>query len=72
MRPYVYVADRYEETLAAYERLGFERIRAWDRGDDVRSALFRAGPAFVEVVDGAALPQRRAPKRELVAAGRPS
>jgi hypothetical protein len=48
----VYVADRYEETLAAYERLGFERVRAWDRGDDVRSALFRAGPAFVEVVDG--------------------
>ena len=68
MRPYVYVAERYEETLAAYERLGFERVRAWDRGEDVRSALFRAGPAFVEVVDGAAL-SSRAPKRELVAAG---
>lgn len=72
MRPYVYVTDRYEETLAAYERLGFERVRAWDRGDAVRSALFRAGPAFVEVVDGAALPRRRAPKRDLVAAGPPS
>ena len=72
MRPYVYVAERYDETLAAYERLGFERVRAWDRGADVRSALFRAGPAFVEVVDGAALPLSREPERELVAAGRPS
>jgi hypothetical protein len=69
MRPYVYVTERYEETLAAYERLGFERVRAWDRGDDVRSALFRAGPAFVEVVDGAVVPRRRrARERELVEA----
>jgi hypothetical protein len=52
MRPCVYVTDRYEETLAAYERLGFERVQAWDRGQDTRSALFRAGPAFVEVVEG--------------------
>jgi hypothetical protein len=66
--PYVYVAERYEETLAAYERLGFERVRAWDRGDEVRSALFRAGPAFVEVVDGAAVASRREPERELVGA----
>lgn len=63
--PYVYVAERYEETLAAYERLGFERVRAWDRGSDVRSALFRAGPAFVEVIDGAALPRPVRPARRL-------
>jgi hypothetical protein len=67
MRHYVYVTERYEETLAAYERLGFERIRAWDRGGDLRSALFRAGPSYVEVLEGAARPDadsaRRAPAR---------
>jgi hypothetical protein len=59
MRRCVYVTDRYEETLSAYERLGFQRVRAWDRGDDTRSALFRAGPAYVEVVE------RVAPRRSL-------
>jgi hypothetical protein len=59
MRPCVYVTDHFEETLAAYERLGFQRVRAWDRGADTRSALFRAGPAYVEVVEAAAQPRPR-------------
>jgi hypothetical protein len=64
MRPCVYVTDRFEETLAAYERLGFPRVRAWDRGTDTRSALFRAGPAYVEVVEAVAeAPPRPHPKR---------
>jgi hypothetical protein len=42
------VSERFEETVAAYERLGFERLL---RGTS-RGVLFRAGPALVEVVDG--------------------
>lgn len=42
-----YVTERYEETLAAYERLGFERLLK----GTARGTLFRAGPALVEVVD---------------------
>ena len=52
---YVHVSDDYESTRADWERLGFRRLSGWDRGDAVRSTLFRAGPAFVELVDGAAL-----------------
>jgi hypothetical protein len=47
---YVHRVDSLEDTIAAYERLGFERVLAWDR-DDARAALFRAGPALVEVVE---------------------
>jgi hypothetical protein len=46
------VVDRYEETLAAYERLGFERVL---KGTP-RGALFRAGPALVEIVEAPARP----------------
>jgi hypothetical protein len=52
---YVHVSEDYETARAAWERLGFRRVSGWDRGDTVRSTLFRAGPAFVELVDGAAL-----------------
>jgi hypothetical protein len=43
-----HVVERYEETVAAYERLGFERLLK----GTARGTLFRAGPALVEVVDG--------------------
>jgi hypothetical protein len=58
---YVYRVDSLDDTIAAYERLGFERVLAWDR-DDARAALFRAGPALVEVVETPAVepPPRRA------------
>src|SRR5688572_19496402 len=52
---FVHVASDYEAVRAAWERLGFARVSGWDRGDDVRSTLHRAGTAFVELVDGAAL-----------------
>jgi hypothetical protein len=58
-----YVADRFEETVAAYERLGFERVL----NGTPRGALFRAGPALVEVVDGRA---RRAVTRPAAVGGR--
>lgn len=44
----VYVTDRFYETLAAYERLGFQRVF----GGPARyssGAVFRAGPTLVEV-----------------------
>lgn len=57
------VADRFDETVAAYERLGFERLL---KGTP-RGALFRAGPAEVEVVDGS---ERRPVVRPHAVAGR--
>jgi hypothetical protein len=42
------VSDRFEETVAAYERLGFQRLL---KGTP-NGVLFQAGPALVEVVDG--------------------
>lgn len=55
-----HVVERYEETVAAYERLGFERLLK----GTARGTLFRAGPALVEVVDGT---QQRAAGRRLPA-----
>ena len=52
---YVHVTNDYEGVRAAWERLGFRRVPGWDRGDAVRSTLFRAGPAFVELLDGSTL-----------------
>ncbi len=52
---YVHVASDHDGVRAAWERLGFEPVSGWDRGDAVRSTLFRAGPAFVELVDGESL-----------------
>jgi hypothetical protein len=46
------VVERYEETLAEYERLGFERVLK----GTTRGALFRAGPALVEVVEAQTRP----------------
>ncbi len=52
---YVHVTGDYEGVRAAWVRLGFAAVSGWDRGSAVRSTLFRAGPAFVELVDGSAL-----------------
>ena len=48
---YVHHVDRFDETVASYERLGFEQVRAWNGDGDARSALFRTGPALLEVVE---------------------
>ena len=56
------VAEQFEETVAAYERLGFERVL---KGTP-RGVLFRAGPALVEVVDGGR--ERTGPRPATVAA----
>ena len=48
---YVQRVDSFDETVASYERLGFEQVQAWS-GDGVsRSALFRTGPTLLEVVE---------------------
>ncbi len=49
---YVQRVDSFDETVASYERLGFEQVQAWDGGGEARSALFRTGPALLEVVEG--------------------
>jgi hypothetical protein len=56
------VTERFEETVAAYERLGFERMLKGTQ----RGVLFRAGPALVEVVDGGR--ERTGPRPAAVAA----
>lgn len=48
---YVQRVDSLDETVASYERLGFEQVRAWDGEGAARSALFRTGPALLEVVE---------------------
>jgi hypothetical protein len=53
---YVHVSDEYDAVAAAWRRLGFEPVPGWSRG--LRSTLFRAGPAFVELVDAGALRAR--------------
>jgi hypothetical protein len=58
-----HVVEQYEETVAAYERLGFERLLK----GTARGTLFRAGPALVEVVDGT---QQRAAGRHLTVSAR--
>jgi hypothetical protein len=65
---YVHVASDYDAVRAAWERLGFAHVSGWDRGDTVRSTLFRAGPAFVELVDGAALKAEAQPEPRYAAA----
>jgi hypothetical protein len=50
---YVQRVDRFDEAVASYERLGFEQVRAWSGDGDGRSALFRTGPALLEVVEAA-------------------
>ena len=57
---YVHQVETFDDTIAAYERLGFERVLAWDR-DDARAALFRAGPALVEVVEAPPVEPRARP-----------
>jgi hypothetical protein len=52
---YVHVAADHDGLRAAWERLGFTPVPGWARGDAVRSTLFRAGPAYVELVDGESL-----------------
>jgi hypothetical protein len=48
---YVQRVERFDETVASYERLGFEQVRAWSGDGAGRSALFRTGPALLEVVE---------------------
>lgn len=64
---YVHVTDEYETVSAAWRRLGFEPVTGWSSGR--RSALFRCGPSFVELVDGAALAQDEPELAPALAAG---
>lgn len=44
---FVQVVAQLDEAVASYERLGFEQVPGWC-GD---GALFRTGPALLEVVE---------------------
>jgi len=48
---FVQVVDQLDEAVASYERLGFVQVPGW-AGE---SALFRTGPALLEVVESSGL-----------------
>ena len=48
---FVQVVAQLDETVASYERLGFEQVLGW-AGE---GALFRTGPALLEVVESEGL-----------------
>lgn len=48
---FVQVVAHLDEAVASYERLGFAQVPGWT-GD---GALFRTGPALLEVVESPAL-----------------
>jgi len=48
---FVQVVAQLDETVASYERLGFEQVPGW-AGE---GALFRTGPALLEVVQSPGL-----------------
>jgi hypothetical protein len=48
---FVQVVVHLEEAVASYERLGFEQVPGW-AGE---GALFRTGPALLEVVEAPTL-----------------
>lgn len=63
--------EDFDAVVAAYERLGFSRVKAWNGTGRGRSALFRAGPSYVEVRERTAARERRRrvpapPRRVLV------
>ena len=48
---FVQVVTHLDEAVASYERLGFEQVPGW-AGE---GALFRTGPALLEVVESSRL-----------------
>jgi hypothetical protein len=48
---FVQVVDHLDEAVASYERLGFEQVPGWGG----EGALFRTGPALLEVVESSGL-----------------
>lgn len=48
---FVQVVERLDDAVAAYERLGFEQVPGWTG----EGALFRTGPALLEVVESSGL-----------------
>jgi hypothetical protein len=66
---YVHVTGDHDGVRAAWERLGFEPVSGWSLGDAVLSTLFRAGPAFVELVDRASVREQARPADAALVAG---
>jgi hypothetical protein len=48
---FVQVVERLDDAVASYERLGFEQVPGWTG----EGALFRTGPALLEVVESSGL-----------------
>jgi len=48
---FVQVVARLDDAVASYERMGFEQVLGWTG----EGALFRTGPALLEVVESSGL-----------------
>lgn len=48
---FVQVVAHLDDAVASYERLGFEQVHGWTG----EGALFRTGPALLEVVESSGL-----------------
>jgi len=48
---FVQVVEHLDEAVASYERLGFQQVAGWAG----KGALFRTGPALLEVVESPGL-----------------
>lgn len=48
---FVQVVEHLDDAVASYERLGFEQVPGWAG----QGALFRTGPALLEVVESSGL-----------------
>lgn len=48
---FTYFTDKYEETCSFYkDKLGFSLEHAWDRNEQDKGALFKAGSGLIEVL----------------------
>lgn len=48
---FTYFTNKYSETCAFYEQdLGFSLEHSWDRNEDDKGSLFRAGEGLIEVL----------------------
>jgi hypothetical protein len=48
---FIQVVEHLDDAVASYERLGFEQVLGWGG----EGALFRTGPALLEVVESSGL-----------------
>ncbi len=48
---FTYFTEKYEETVVFYtEKLGFQVLHSWDRSENDKGSLFKAGVGAIEVL----------------------